>query len=378
MRITAAIIDEIDAPFRYVDLEMDEPGPGEALVRVVASGVCHTDENTRRGNMPLPLPGVLGHEGAGIVEAVGPGVTNVVVGDHVVIGWPYCGTCRNCLDGEHRYCERIGEALTGGVRLTGERAGESGYTRPDGTPVSGHFFGQSSFATHSLTLADALVPIGKDIPLDLVGPLACGIATGAGAILNTVKPSLGDSLVIYGAGAVGLAAVMAAVNTPATTVIAVDMHESRLELAKELGATHVINAASTDDVVAKVHSICGRPADFALDCTGVIAVLEQAIASVGMRGTAVLIGGAPAGATFEADHFSTLFGKRIVGVLGGGSRSLRLIPGLIDLWREGRFPFDRLIDHFGFDEIEAALEASHGGTVIKPVVRMEQSRRADS
>lgn len=377
MQINAAIVEAVDAPFTYTDLELEQPGRDEVLVRIVASGVCHTDENTRTGNMPLPLPGVLGHEGAGVVEAVGEGVRNVQLGDHVIIGWPYCGECRNCLDGEPRYCERIGEALVGGVRLLGPDAGKSAYRRKDGTPVSGHFFGQSSFATYSLALASAVVVIPKDIPLEIAGPLACGIATGAGAVLNTVRPQIGDSIVVYGAGAVGLAAIMAAINTPATKIIAVDMHTSRLDLAHELGATHTINASTDRAVVDTIKEICGGPADYALDCTGVIAVLEQAIETVGMRGTAILIGGAPAGASFKADHFSTLFGKRIVGILGGGGRSHRLIPGLLDLYRQGRFPFDRLIKFFDFNDIEGALEASHRGDVIKPVIRMSPNAAAD-
>ena len=372
IQIRASVVEKVGAPFTYTDLELDEPGPGEILVRIVASGVCHTDANTRSGDMPLPLPGVLGHEGAGIVEAVGPGVTSPKVGDHVVLGWPYCGECKNCLEGEPRYCLSIGPALVAGVRFTGEKAGTSGYRRLDGSSVSGHFFGQSSFATHSLALARQAVVIPEDVPLEIAGPLACGIATGAGAVLNTARPQVGTSIVVYGAGAVGLAAIMAATNTPATTIVAVDVHESRLDLAARYGATHVVNASSTSDVVVAVQEILGGTADFALDCTGVIPVVEQAIDTVGMLGTAILIGGAPAEATFTADHFRTLFGKRIVGTLGGSGRSERLIPALLDLWRQGRFPFDELIEAFDFEDIEGALEASHRGDVIKPVVRMPE------
>lgn len=369
-QIRASVVEEIGAPFSYTDLEIDDPGPGEILVRIVASGVCHTDANTRSGDMPLPLPGVLGHEGAGIVEAVGMGVISPAVGDHVVLGWPFCGECKNCLEGEPRYCLSIGPALVAGVRFNGEKAGTSGYRRLDGSPLSGHFFGQSSFATYSLARANQAVVIPDDVPLEIAGPLACGIATGAGAILNTARPGIGASIVIYGAGAVGLAAIMAAKNTPATTIIAVDVHASRLELATRYGATHIINAGDTPDVVAAVHKIVGGTADYALDCTGVIKVVEQVMDTVGMLGTAILVGGAPAEATFTADHFQTLFGKRIVGTLGGSGRSQRLIPALLALWRQGRFPFDELIESFDFEDIEGALEASHRGDVIKPVVTM--------
>ncbi|MCX4850598.1 NAD(P)-dependent alcohol dehydrogenase [Streptomyces sp. NBC_00893] len=372
IQIRAAVVEEVGAPFTYTDLEIDAPGPGEILVRIVASGVCHTDANTRSGGMPLPLPGVLGHEGAGIVEAVGPGVMSPAVGDHVVLGWPFCGECKHCLEGEPRYCLSIAPALVSGVRFTGESAGTSGYRRLDGSPVSGHFFGQSSFATHSLAMASQAVVIPDDVPLEIAGPLACGIATGAGAVLNTARPQVGDSIVVFGVGAVGLAAIMAARNTPATTIVAVDVHDSRLELARRYGATHVVNAGSTADVVAAVQEIVGGTADYALDCTGVIKVVEQAIDAIGMLGTAILIGGAPAGASFTADHFRTLFGKRIVGTLGGSGRSQRLVPALLALWRQGRFPFDELVETFDFEDIEGALRASHRGDVIKPVVKMPE------
>lgn len=370
MRIQASVVDTIGAQFVLETLELDEPGPGEALVRVVATGLCHTDAITRQGDLPLPLPGVLGHEGAGVVETVGDGVTAVAPGDHVVIGWPYCGDCRNCLRGEPRYCSRLGEALVSGVRFLGPRAGETALHREDGSALSSHFFGQSSLASFALAWADALVKVPQSMPLEIMGPLACGISTGAGAVLNTARPGPGDSLVVYGVGAVGLAAVMAAQSTPVTTIVAVDRHASRLELARSLGATHTVTASDTS--VDEVMECCGGHAAFSLECTGVIPVVRQAIDSVGMLGTCLLIGGAPAGAEFSADHLSTLWGKRIVGVLGGSGRSETLIPTLMHLHAQGRFPFDRLLEFFDLDQVEEALEASHSGEVLKPVVRMAQ------
>ncbi|GAA4232779.1 NAD(P)-dependent alcohol dehydrogenase [Actinomadura meridiana] len=369
MRVSAAVVDELGGPFRVQELDLDEPGPGEALVRIVASGICHTDEITRHGDLPMPFPSVLGHEGAGVVESVGEGVTAVRPGDHVVIGWPSCGSCRNCRDGEPRYCARLGEALCGGGRLLGPRAGQSALRRTDGSPVHSHFFGQSSFSTYSLTWADALVVVPPTAPLELLGPLACGISTGAGAVFNTLKPTPGSSLVIYGVGAVGLAAVMAARLSPATTIIAVDRHPSRLALATEFGATHPIQTDATDPV-AEVNRICGGPADYALECTGVIKVVRQAADSVGMLGTCVLIGGAPAGAEFALDHLDTLWGKRVVGTLGGSGRSHVLIGALVDLNRQGRFPFDRLVQFYDLADIDRALDDSRRGEVLKPVLRM--------
>ncbi len=366
MRITAAVVDERDGPFRVEDVELDEPGPGEVLVTVAATGICHTDGLARHGDLPFPLPGVLGHEGAGVVAAVGAGVETVSEGDPVVIGWPWCGRCRNCLDGEPRYCARLGELLVGGGRPDG---GAAALRRLDGSPLHSHVFGQSSFATYALTSATALVPLPPSMPVELAGPLACGISTGAGAVLNTLRPGPGASLVVYGTGSVGLAAVMAARCTPATTIVAVDVHDSRLRLASELGATHTVNAR-TDDPVAAVLEICGGPADFSLECTGNVAVLRQAADSVGMLGTCVLIGGAPAGAELSLDHLTTLWGKRIVGTLGGSGRSTTLIGALVDLYAQGRFPFDRLVQWFALDQVEEALAASYAGDVIKPVLRM--------
>jgi aryl-alcohol dehydrogenase len=331
----------------------------------VATGFCHTDGIARHGDLPFPLPGVLGHEGSGRVAAVGPGVTSVREGQPVVIGWPSCGACRNCLDGEPRYCLRLGEQIVGGSRLDGPSA----LRALTGEPLASHFFGQSSFATYSLTTESALVPVPDGLPVELMGPLACGLATGAGAVFHTVRPVPGTSIVVYGAGTVGLAAVMAARNSAATTIIAVDRHASRLALAAELGASHTVDASS-EDPVAAVTDICGGPADYALECTGVIAVVRQAVDSVGMRGTCVLIGGAPAGAEFSVDHLSTLWGKTVVGTLGGSGRSARLIGTLMELYAAGRFPFDRMVEFFPLERIEDAVAASYGGDVIKPVLRM--------
>ena len=233
MRANAAVFEKLFTPLSLTEVEIDAPRPGEALVKVVAAGVCHTDALARDGDMPFPAPGVLGHEGAGVVAAVGDGVTNVSVGDKVVIGWPWCGSCRNCLDGQPRYCLELGPLVIAGSRGDGSTS----LRRLDGTPLHSHFFGQSSFASYSICAAGALVPVPADADVSLLGPLACGISTGAGAVLNALRPFAGSSIVVYGAGAVGLSAIMAARLTAATHIIAVDRLASRLSLATELGAT---------------------------------------------------------------------------------------------------------------------------------------------
>jgi aryl-alcohol dehydrogenase len=233
MRVSAAVFEKLQAPLSVSEVEIDEPRAGEALVRVVASGVCHTDALARDGDMPFPAPGVLGHEGAGVVAAVGDGVTSVSVGDQVVIGWPWCGQCRNCLEGYPRYCLELGPLVIAGARADGSTS----LRRLDSAALHSHFFGQSSFASYAICAANALVKVPSDADVSLLGPLACGLSTGAGAILNRLRPFTGSSVVVYGAGAVGLSAIMAARLTPATHIIAVDRLASRLALASELGAT---------------------------------------------------------------------------------------------------------------------------------------------
>src|SRR6202042_725673 len=227
MRATAAVFEKLFSPLRVAEVEVDAPGSGEALVKVVATGVCHTDAIARDGDMPFPAPGVLGHEGAGVVAAVGDGVTGVSVGDKVVIGWPWCGSCRNCLEGQPRYCLELGPLVIAGSRGDGSTS----LRRLDGSPLHSHFFGQSSFASYSICAANALVKVPGDTDVSILGPLACGISTGAGAVLNALRPFAGSSIVVYGSGAVGLSAVMAARLTGATHIIAVDKLTSRLILA---------------------------------------------------------------------------------------------------------------------------------------------------
>jgi Zn-dependent alcohol dehydrogenase len=368
MRANAAVFEELCTPLSLAEVEIDAPGPGEALVKIVASGVCHTDALARDGDMPFPAPGVLGHEGAGVVSAVGDGVTNVSAGDKVVIGWPWCGSCRNCLEGQPRYCLQLGPLVIAGSRADGSTS----LRRLDGAPLHSHFFGQSSFASYSICAASALVPVPADTDVSVLGPLACGISTGAGAVLNALRPFAGSSVVVYGSGAVGLSAIMASRLTGATHIIAVDRLAARLSLASELGATETIDVSTGADPVAAVQEICGGPADFSLDCAGSVHVLRQAADSVGMRGTVALIGGAPAGASFSLDHMSTLWGKKVIGILGGESRSVSLINTLITLNAQGRFPYDRLIEKFPLSEVNEALEASHHGDVIKPVLTMPE------
>ncbi|MET7350795.1 NAD(P)-dependent alcohol dehydrogenase [Streptomyces mirabilis] len=360
----AAVVESSGAPFTLVDVELDEPGSGEVLVRMVATGLCHTDLGVASGGLPFPLPGVLGHEGAGVVEAVGPDVTGVAPGDHAVLSFTSCGGCRNWRDGHPAYCATwLPLNLIGGRRADGT----STISRA-GAPLGGHFFGQSSFAERALVDARSLVKVDPDVPLESVAPLGCGVQTGVGAVWNVLKPGLGDTLVVLGAGAVGLSAVMAAALTPVTRIIAVDRVAERLTLAKELGATHTIDAGEADlgEVVALLTD--GHGADGVVETTGSVAVLRQGADALAARGTLVVVGAPPFGTEVALDVNGLIPGKRIVGLTLGDGETQTIIPALVQLVKEGRLPLHRLISHYPFADIEQAVRDMKAGKTIKPVL----------
>ncbi|WP_406176563.1 NAD(P)-dependent alcohol dehydrogenase [Streptomyces sp. NBC_00996] len=360
----AAVVESGGAPFTLTDVELDEPGPGEALVRMVATGLCHTDLGVASGGLPFPLPGVLGHEGAGVVEAVGLHVTGVAPGDHVVLSFTSCGGCHNCRDGHPAYCATwLPLNLIGGRRADGT----STLSR-DGVPLGGHFFGQSSFAERALVDERSLVKVDPNVQLESIAPLGCGVQTGVGAVWNVLKPEAGSSLVVLGAGAVGLSAVMAAALTPAITVIAVDKIAERLELARELGATHTVNAAEADVTEAVLALTDGRGADGVVETTGSVAVLRKGSDALAPRGTLVVVGAPPFGTEVALDVNALLPGKKVVGLTLGDSETQTSIPALVALVQDGRLPLHRLISHYPFADIERAVRDMSAGKTIKPVL----------
>jgi len=364
MQITAAVARTQGAPFTVEQLELDELRHNEVRVRLVATGICHTDAIVRDGVYPTPLPAVLGHEGSGIVEAIGDSVTSVVPGDHVVLAAAYCGHCRWCRRGQMAYCENLFAADFGGRRLDGTTALSS-----DGEVISSHFFGQSSFATYANVVEESVVKVDPTVPLEHLGPLGCGINTGAGTVLNELKPEIGSTLAVFGAGAVGSAAIMAARVAECAIVVAIDVHDSRLELARELGATHTINSL-TEDVPARLREITGdRGIDNVVDTTGRPELLRQAVDSLGIRGTVALVGAAKPGTevTFEIGA-SLVKGWKFVTVVQGSSVPQDFIPKMIQLWQDGRFPFERLITDYNLDDINQGFEDSKSGVTVKPVI----------
>ncbi|MET0609656.1 MAG: NAD(P)-dependent alcohol dehydrogenase [Pseudomonas caspiana] len=367
MKIQAALAFASNGRLSIETVEIAEPGPQQILVRVVATGLCHTDLNVL-ANPAMPWPVIFGHEGAGVVEKVGSQVSKVAVGDHVIMTTSSCGKCPSCLAANPSYCIRFRE-----MNMSGGRTCDGGCTHHhDVKPVFAGFLGQSSFAGHALTGERNVIKIDADLPLDILAPLGCGIQTGAGAVLNTLQPRAGSSLVVFGAGGVGLSAVMAAKIAGCRQLIVVDKVPSRLALAEELGATHVINAGEID-VVAAIHEITGGGADYSVEATGVPVVMQQAISALGIGGNVVLVGiaGAQASVMFNPTEVQAknikIQGSIMAGV--GGVPDL-FIPQLIGYWKAGLLPVEKMIRYYPFDQINQAIHDAHDGSAIKPVLRL--------
>ncbi|MEO1064882.1 MAG: NAD(P)-dependent alcohol dehydrogenase [Actinomycetota bacterium] len=367
MEVTAAVVREPGAGFGIEQIEVGKPERGEVLVRLVATGLCHTDFVVLAPEFPAQRPLVAGHEGAGVIEAVGSDVGDLQVGDEVILSFDSCGSCANCRSGDPAYCDRFYELnLLGGGRPDGTTAFAAG-----GEAVHSHWFGQSSFATHTIASARSCVKRPPDAvaPLEICGPLGCGLQTGAGAVLNVLDPDAGSSLVVYGVGAVGLAAVMAGAIASCGRIIAVDLHPARLDLARELGATDVVDAAATDDVPAAVLGLTdGRGTDSAFDTTGLPDVIAGAASALAPKGTLALVGVGDPAVTIDASHL--MFGRTVRGVIEGDAVPQVFIPELLAHHAAGRFPFDRLIDRYPLADINAALASSASGGSIKPLLTM--------
>jgi len=365
-QVTAAVVRQAGS-FELAEATLEPPRDDEVLVRVVAAGLCHTDLVVRDQLYPVPLPVVLGHEGAGVVEAVGSAVTKVAPGDHVALSFLNCAQCRPCFDGSPASCANFNDVNFAGHRPDGSHA----LTLGDGEPMlHDRFFAQSSFATYAIAHERNTVKVRDDAPLELLGPLGCGIQTGAGTVLRAMELGLGDTLAVMGAGAVGLSAVMAAHAAGATTVIAVDVVPSRLEVARELGATHVVNGREAD-AVEEIRRITGTGVDFALDTTGLPALVGQAVDALRQRGTAAILGASAPDAKIElpANAFMQSC-KTLMGVVEGNSVPDVFVPQLLELHLQGRFPFDRLVRFYDFDEIQKAAADAESGETIKPIVRI--------
>lgn len=366
--VRAAVVRRQGAPFSLEDLEISAPRAGEVLVRLKGTGICHTDIVCRDG-FPVPMPIVLGHEGAGIVEAVGEGVHHLQPGDAVVMSFAHCGACANCAQQQPAYCFSFFP-----LNFAGQRPeGGSAPMRRGEEPVHGHFFDQSSFASLAIARAASVVKVdAAGLPLELLGPLGCGVQTGAGAVLNSLALQAGQSIVIFGGGAVGLSAVMAAKCAEAAQVIVVEPHASRRALALSLGATQCVDPAQPGDeggVVGAIRRLTGGGVARALDTTGIPAVIAQAADVLLPNGQLGLVGASPMDASVPVNLMSMITrGIGIKAILEGDSDPQVFIPRLVALYRAGRFPFDRLIRTYPFEQINEAVDASIDGSVVKPVV----------
>lgn len=364
--VTAAVVREPKGKFNIEDLELDEIRPNEVRVRVIAVGVCHTDVAMRDSVFPIPMPVVLGHEGAGIVEAVGSNVTRVSVGDHVVMSAAYCGHCLQCLTGGEAYCEN-GFAEDFGGRRTLD--GTTSLASSTGEVVSSHFFGQSSFSTFANVVESALVLVDPDLPLEKIAFLGCGMQTGAGSILNELRPPAGSSIAIAGTGAVGHAAVMAARASGCTTIVAIDRHQNRVELAQEVGATHGVHGQAEDANEDLLRLTNGRGVDFILNTTDNPAALGSLAGALAIRGSLATVAAMTPGteATFEVGG-SLLKGWNFRTIVQGSSVPQQMVPRLIDLWKQGQFPIDKLVKTYDFTDINTAFGESEAGAVVKPLL----------
>jgi len=360
----AAAVSRAGAPSpEIVELEQEEPRAGEMRVRLVACGICHTDLHAHEGRL-APLPIVLGHEGAGVIESVGEGVAGFAPGDHVLLSGSSCGACPSCAADLPSYCDTAMPRIFGGGRMDRSVALSAGRE-----PVHSHFFGQSSFASHAIVPERTAVKVPHDLPLPSLAPLGCGIITGAGTVLNSLALQPEQSIVVFGTGAVGLSAVMAARLAGASRIVAVDLSAERLELARALGATNCLRGDEAD-LAAKVRAVTGRGMDASVNTTTAPSIFDAAMDCLAMRGTAAFVT-APRG-DWAPKMFPMLSGGRsLKGVLGGDADPRQMIPALIGHWREGRFPFDRMLAFYPFAEIARAFEDARSGKVIKPVLVMD-------
>lgn len=368
MEIKAAVLPAPKEKFEIDTIELDTAlQPGEILVKIVATGLCHTDIAIRDQYIPFPIPAILGHEGAGIVEKVGSSVTKVKAGDHVILAPASCGKCTYCKDGHPSYCEHFMSMNFGGKRVDGSCP----YHDHSGKEMGAMFFGQSSFATYSISAENNVVKVQNDVPLEILGPLGCGLQTGAGTVLNVFQPKAGESIVVAGVGPVGLAAIMAAKASGCTTIIAVDVHDNRLELAKELGATATIN--SKNAVVSETINGTLSPSGvhYAFDTTGRNDVITQLVGSLRSMGRCALVGAGPT-ENLEIPNAVFTMGRSVEFVVEGDSVPDIFIPQLIEMYKKGIFPFDKLIKFYDLNDINQAVEDSEKGTTLKAIIRMPQ------
>ncbi len=347
--------------------ELAEPGEQEVRVKVEATGICHTDLIALSGNLGTPLPAVLGHEGVGRIEASGPGVTGFSTGQRVLMSFGACGGCSSCQRAEPAYCHQAMTLNLAGTRLDGS----SPVQGENGEPLTGHFFAQSSFATHCIARTTNLVALPDDIPAEHLAPLACSAQTGLSSVVTLLRPAAGSRLAVFGCGTVGLSAVIAARNLGCKVIVAIDRNPDRLALAKELGATHLLQG-DMEALKAQFKDI--GPVHNVFDTTGVPALIALGMASLLPQGKVLLAGVSPTGTELKVDLQAMVFGGRsLAGTIEGNANPRDFIPDMVHWYREGKLPLDRLVRCYDFEQIDQAVEDLRSGAVVKPVLRMATS-----
>lgn len=360
MFLKAAVLPSPQERFMVEQVELAHPLKGEILVRIVSCGICHTDEAQHHGGGVYPV--VLGHEGSGIVEVVGKGVQNLSKGDHVVLSYPTCGFCKACIEGRPYDCEHLGDFFDG-LRLDGT----SPMTQK-GKPVA-VFFGQGGFATYTVCNARNAVKVDSSLDLRILGPLGCGVQTGAGSVLNYLKPKKSNSIAIFGVGSVGLSAVMASKFVGCNPIIAVDIIPLRLELASGFGATDVLSGTDPEKLRKRLMEFSGG-LDYFLETSGNQRILDIAVASLGKNGTGASVG---IGNTPRLNAKDRQMGRSCEELIQGCSDPQIFIPEMIRLNKEGKFPYEKMITFFELDQINEAFDASRNGIVVKPVILMPET-----
>jgi len=372
--VSAAVSRPDRKKFSLEELVLEEPRADEVLVRFTAAGLCHTDLEVAAGNLPTPLPVVAGHEGAGVVEAAGSSVTGFRPGDRVLASFSFCGRCRNCLRGLPAYCPHHFPLNFGARRGDGS----VGLRDAFGQPVGDHFFGQSSFAAQSLCRPSSLIPVpDTDLPDHVLAPLGCGIITGAGAVWNSLRVTPGSTVAILGAGSVGLSAVLASVVAGAARIIVSDPLPARLELAARFGATDLlgrpVGSASIPEAIRELTG--GIGVDFSVESTGIADVMADAVAVLAPLGAASILGVAPPGTELCVNAFALLEGRTVTGSIVGHQAPAVLIPRILDLHRQGRFPAELMVRTYPLSDINTAVEDVRSGAAVKAVLIHGSSER---
>jgi alcohol dehydrogenase len=372
MKIRAAVLDRMGAqppyaiskPLRIAEVDLDPPGRGEILVKIAAAGLCHSDLSVINGDRPRPMPMALGHESAGIVEAVGDDVTDIERGDHVVMVFmPSCGHCMPCAEGRPALCEPGAVANGAGTLLSGARR-----LHCDGVAVN-HHLGVSGFAEYAVVSRRSIVKIDRDLPLDEAALFGCAVLTGVGAVVNTAGLRPGQTAAVIGLGGVGLSSVLGAVASGARQVVAIDLSDDKLGLARQLGASHTVNARDAD-AAEQVREITGGGVDFAFEMAGAVRAMELAYKITRRGGTTVTAGLPPPGAALPLPLVQLVAEERTVkGSYIGTCVPTRDIPRYIALYRAGRLPVDRLMSgKLQLDEINEGFDRLHEGRAVRQVI----------